>query len=107
VSASVLSKWVANAESSLGTERAGRLGWLVATTVVSAILQQVVDNDGRSRFLLKGGTMLQYRLGPVARATKDLDGIVRGDLDEFVGQMDERLGTQWGPIGFPVATPRQ
>lgn len=100
VSASVLSKWIAQAEASLGTEKSGRLSWLIATTVVSALLQQVVDKEGNSRFLLKGGTMLQYRLGDVARATKDLDGIVRGDIDDFLNVMDERMKENWGPISF-------
>jgi hypothetical protein len=100
ISASVLSKWIFQAENSLGVEKAGRLSWLIATTVVSAVLQQVVDEDDNSRFLLKGGTMLQYRLGTVARATKDLDGIVRGDIESFLRVMSERMQAGWGPIGF-------
>lgn len=100
VSASVLSKWISQAENSMGIEQAGRLSWLIATTVVSAMLQQVVDENAESRFLLKGGTMLQYRLGSVARATKDLDGIVRGDIDDFLCAMDELIKEGWGPIDF-------
>ncbi|MDR0308675.1 MAG: nucleotidyl transferase AbiEii/AbiGii toxin family protein [Coriobacteriales bacterium] len=100
ISASVLSKWISQAESSMGVEQAGRLSWLIATTVVSAMLQQVVDENANSRFLLKGGTMLQYRLGSVARATKDLDGIIRGDIESFLRDMDKQMKDGWGPISF-------
>jgi hypothetical protein len=63
------------------------------------MLQEVVDASG-SRFAQKGGTLLQHRLGTVARATKDLDGIVRGDIEDFLKEMDSQLRQNWGPIGF-------
>jgi hypothetical protein len=95
----VLDSWIAHIEAEAGSERTGRLSWLVATTVVSAMLQEVVDASG-SRFAQKGGTLLQHRLGSVARATKDLDGIVRGDIEDFLKEMDAQLRQNWGPIGF-------
>lgn len=51
---------MAAAQQAAGVE-AGRLGWLVASTVVIAALQRAVDETGRTHFLLKGGTYLQYR----------------------------------------------
>lgn len=84
----MLATWVAQAEVKLRSD-SGRLGWLVATTVVSAALQRTVDEHGRARFLLKGGTMLQYRLPVLTRTTQDLDGLVRGDLDDFIAKLDE------------------
>lgn len=98
--ARVLNSWIAHAENDLGVSSNGRIAWLVATTIVAAKLQQVVDELGTSRFSLKGGTLLQHRLGLEARATKDLDGIVRGDIEEFLAALDERLGDPWGPIEF-------
>lgn len=56
VSAAVLNNWIFQAESKL-------------------------DVDDRQVFLLKGGTLLQHRLTSTARATKDVDGLVRADLD--------------------------
>ena len=50
--------------------------------------------------MLKGGTLLQHRLGLESRATKDLDGIVRGDIDDFLAGLDARMGEDWGPISF-------
>lgn len=71
-SASILALWVTHAEKALDVPAAGgRMGWLVASTVVIAALQRAVDSDGTPRFLLKGGTYLQHRLGRprVPRAT--------------------------------------
>ncbi|MDR0783879.1 MAG: hypothetical protein LBE83_09015 [Propionibacteriaceae bacterium] len=65
-SARVLDNWITQAETKLGGTK-GRLGWLVASTVVAAALQQAVDEQGQPLFLLKGGTMLQHRL-PGSRA---------------------------------------
>lgn len=67
-SARILNAWIAQAQDSLGVA-SPRLGWLVAATVVSAALQRVVDDAGSPLFLLKGGTMQQYRLPGISRAT--------------------------------------
>ncbi|MFV2145058.1 nucleotidyl transferase AbiEii/AbiGii toxin family protein [Isoptericola sp. G70] len=98
-SARVLDTWIAQAERQIGaSSEGGRLGWLVASTVVTAALQRAADEDGNSRFLLKGGTLLQHRLGLAARTTRDLDGLVRGDIDTFLAQLDEALRLPWGPL---------
>lgn len=99
-SRSVLDSWIAHAEAAIDSARQGRLSWLIASTVAVAALQRVVDESGACCFSLKGGTLLQHRLGLASRATKDLDGIVRGDLDTFFEQMDEVLAEDWGPISF-------
>lgn len=96
-SSAVLDRWVAAAQQAAGVE-AGRLGWLVASTVVIAALQRAVDDTGRTHFLLKGGTYLQYRLGTTGRTTKDVDGLIRGDLDEFLAALDSALRQPWGPL---------
>ncbi|MGW4635350.1 nucleotidyl transferase AbiEii/AbiGii toxin family protein [Nocardia sp. NPDC004415] len=95
----VLNNWITQAEGKLGTEaKAGRLGWLVASSVAIAAVQRALDIDGRKLFLLKGGTLLQHRLDATARATKDVDGIVRGDLDEFFLALESALTEPWGPL---------
>jgi hypothetical protein len=98
-SSAVLDKWVAAAQQAAGVE-AGRLGWLVASTVVIAALQRAVDETGRTQFLLKGGTYLQYRLRTTGRTTKDVDGLIRGDLDEFLTALDSALREPWGPLSL-------
>lgn len=96
-SASILDKWVNAAQGPVGL-RAGLLSWLVASSVVVAALQRAVDADGRVRFLLKGGTYLQYRMGWSARPTKDVDGLISGDIDEFLRVLDQALAQPWGPL---------
>ncbi|UIK88306.1 nucleotidyl transferase AbiEii/AbiGii toxin family protein [Arthrobacter polaris] len=95
--ARVLDGWISRAQDQLHT--AGpRLGWLVASTVVIAALQRAVGNDDAPLFLLKGGTMLQYRLSGMSRTTTDVDGLVRGEIDEFLTRLDAALQEPWGPL---------
>ncbi len=96
----VLDSWIAHAENELGIGQSGRLSWLIATTVVAAKLQQAINDAGVSRFSLKGGTLLQHRLGLESRATKDLDGIVSGDIEGFLEALDAVLVEPWGAISF-------
>lgn len=99
VSTKVLNTWIAQAEGKLGDDaKGGRLGWLIASSVAIAAVQRAIDADGRHLFLLKGGTLLQHRLNATARATKDVDGLIRGDLDDFILALDEALAEPWGPL---------
>ncbi len=98
-SSTVLNAWIAQAEGKLGPEaRGGRLGWLVASSVAIAAVQRAVDADGRHLFLLKGGTWLQHRVNATARTTKDVDGLIRGDIDAFLNALDDALAEPWGPL---------
>ncbi|MGN6250267.1 MAG: nucleotidyl transferase AbiEii/AbiGii toxin family protein [Marmoricola sp.] len=99
VSTKVLNTWIAQAEGKLGDDaKGGRLGWLIASSVAIAAVQRAIDADGRHLFLLKGGTLLQHRLNSTARATKDVDGLIRGDLDDFILALDAALAEPWGPL---------
>jgi len=44
--------------------------------------------------------MLQHRLPGTTRATTDVDGLVRGDIDEFLSILDAVLRQPWGPLTF-------
>lgn len=96
-SARILSDWINQAAVKVG-DPTERLAWLVASTVVVAVLQRALDSTGQPRFLLKGGTLLQHRLGLSSRATKDVDGLVRGDINEFIACLDDVLAEPWGPL---------
>jgi hypothetical protein len=61
-------------------------------------VQRAIDADGRQLFLLKGGTLLQHRLPATARPTKDVDGLVRGDLDAFFLALEDALAEPWGSL---------
>src|SRR5699024_9056159 len=98
-STKALNTWIAQAEEKLGEEaKGGRLGWMIASSVAIAAVQRAIDADGRQLFLLKGGTLLQHRLNATARATKDIDGLVRGDMDEFLLVLEDTLAEPWGPL---------
>jgi hypothetical protein len=104
--ARVLDAWIASAHDRVKLD-SGRLSWLVASTVVVAALQRAVGSTDRPTFLLKGGTYLQHRLGSSARPTRDVDGIINGDIDEFIHHLDAILAEPWGPLTLergPVET---
>lgn len=96
-SASVLTKWVDAEEKTHGVA-GGQLRWLIASTVVTAALQRAVDTDNRPRFRLKGGTYLRYLLDWAGRPTKDIDGIIAGDIESFLTELDDSLKEPWGPL---------
>lgn len=93
-SAAVLQSWVNRAAAETGIAPA-RLNTLIGNSVVLAALQQSRLPDGLSRFLLKGGTQLEARLGMTSRASKDLDTLFRGAFEEFVAELD-------GVLALPV-----
>ncbi len=101
VSTKVLNTWIAQAEGQLGDEaKGGRLGWLIASSVAIAAVQRALDADGRQLLLLKGGTLLQHRLNATARTTKDVDGLIRGDMDDFFAVLEDALDEPWGPLAL-------
>jgi hypothetical protein len=76
----------------------GRLAWLIASTVVVSVLQRAVAEQGSAWFLLKGGTYLQHRLNWEGRSTRDVDGLVRGDLGAHIAALDRTLSQPWGAL---------
>lgn len=98
-SARVLEQWVHQASAALGTN-AARTGWILASTIVVAALQRALGQDQQPLFLLKGGVYLERRLGASARATRDVDTLFRGSVDEFVLALDEALAQPWGPVSL-------
>jgi len=92
-----LDAWVQQAQPRTRIS-AGRIGWIVASSIVVAALQRALHTDGRPRFLVKGGAYLELRLGLSARATKDVDALFRGDFNEFLDALDEALSQPWGTL---------
>ena len=98
--------WIQQAESQAGIG-ARRLGWMVASGVVIAALQRVLFKDDLPRFLIKGGTYLELRLGLRTRATRDLDALFRGTFDEFLDALDEALAEPFDGITFRRTEPEK
>ena len=95
-----LNKWVTAARRALMADDGvvideSRLSWIVASAVVVAVLQRVRSAEDDVIFLLKGGTYLQYRLGLATRATRDVDGLIRGYIRSAFTKGDNHLDINW------------
>ena len=71
----------------------------LAALVVNEIFLSIGAEAGGPAVLVKGGTAIDLRRGASpARLSKDWDGAVRGDLDEFIA--DARVALTRGWSGF-------
>lgn len=98
-SAANLSKWISKVEIDMEIG-GGRLSWIVASSILVAALQRTPHADGQPLFLLKGGSLIELRLGLEARSTGDIDTLFRGDFGEMLEALDHTLAEDWGPIEF-------
>lgn len=98
-SARILDSWVNQAASEL-LVASERVSWILATTVVIAVLQRAVGPDGGTLFLLKGGAYLERKLDLASRTTKDLDAMFRGSVGELESALDEAIALPWGEIAI-------
>lgn len=68
----------------------------LSALVVTEMLSRVAMPTGGPPMLVKGGTALEFRFGVRAsRSSKDLDAVVRGDLDHFVRHLRSTIGRSW------------
>ncbi len=67
----------------------------VSYMIVSLALERARDGTGTPLFLIKGGVMIELRLGLRARSTRDLDAVFRAEFRTWLDQLD-------GAIGQPV-----
>ena len=104
--ARAIESWIQQAEKKVGIG-AGRLGWIVASSVVISALQRSLFGDGEPRFLIKGGAYLELRLGLRARATKDVDTLFRGSFEELIDSLDAALSQPFEGITFRRTNPMQ
>lgn len=95
-SARILDAWVRDAQAVVGT-RGDRVGWILASIIVVASLQRAVEED-TPLFLLKGGTLIERALDLKARATKDVDTLFRGAVEELEDRIDAALAMPWGEL---------
>jgi hypothetical protein len=82
-----------------------RLSRIVANGIVIAALQRASHDDGKSLFLIKGGTQIELRLGLRARASADLDTLFRGEFSTFLAALDEVLLDGLGPFTLQRTEP--
>jgi hypothetical protein len=80
----------------LAVERTRR--WLSIVSFAGAL--EAVQADDGARFLIKGGTSMELRLGAGARTTKDVDVIFRGDPEEMLDALEEAFDDPYGGFSF-------
>ena len=97
ISARVLNTWLRDAQTQTGVGEK-RIGWLLASTVAVAALQRAIGTDRQPLFLLKGGLLMEFHLGLDARATKDVDALFRGGVEDFEHALDSAISDPWGPF---------
>ena len=68
-----------------------RLNLRIAAMMLAGAVARVVDPEGQAVFATKGGIAMELRMGDRARATRDVDLVLRGDPDELAELLDEGL----------------
>ncbi len=80
----------------IAADRARR--WLSVVSFAGA-LETVSASEG-PRFLIKGGTAMELRLGLRARTTKDVDVVFRGEPDAMLEALEEAFEQPYGGFSF-------
>jgi hypothetical protein len=85
----------------------GRVQRYVGVAVTGEILGALTDGAG-PRFLVKGGSALELRLGLArSRTSKDLDGVFRGDFDDFFTAAQVALRSGWAGFTGRATEPEE
>jgi len=80
----------------IAADRARR--WL-SIVAFAGTLESVALTD-EPRFLIKGGTSMELRLGLRARTTKDVDVVFRGDPEMMLDALEEAFELSYGSFSF-------
>lgn len=75
----------------------GRLRRLVGISVLATMLDGLDQGDG-ARLAFKGGASMELRFGVEARATRDVDALVKVGLGDAFAEIADRLAAGW--VGF-------
>ena len=85
----------------------GRVQRYVGVAVTVEILGTLTDDVG-PRFLVTGGSALELRLGlSRSRTSKDLDGVFRGDFDDFFTASQVALRSGWAGFTGRATEPEE
>lgn len=75
-----------------------RLNLRIAAMVLAGALARVIDPGGEAAFATKGGVAMELWMSGRARATRDIDLVLRGDPDRLGERLDAALNGSY--IGF-------
>lgn len=90
----------------------GRLQQHVGVLVVTQFMTSLTDDQGEPLLLVKGGASLELRRGiPASRTSKDLDTVIRGDIETVHDRLAEAGADGWegftavftAPVAFEVS----
>jgi hypothetical protein len=68
--------------------------------MLAGALARIADPNGEGIFAIKGGVAMELRMGDRARATRDVDLIMRGDPTRLAALLDDGLREPYG--GFSL-----
>jgi hypothetical protein len=68
-------------------------------------LERVRQEDSRARFLIKGGMACELRFPGKARATRDLDAVFHGKLDDLLADLDAAFSETYSGFSFTYLQP--
>ncbi len=88
-SAGVLARYAQAYARELGVAE-GRVRAWVAYMILAGVLERATDADA-PRFIVKGGVALELRLRDRARATKDIDIVLRDTKADLAGTLEQAL----------------
>jgi len=77
-----------------------RLNMRIAAMMLAGALARVVDPDGQGLFATKGGIAMELRMGDRARATRDVDLLLRGDSGQLAELLDQGLREPYRNFSF-------
>jgi hypothetical protein len=77
-----------------------RLNLRVAAMMLAGALARVVDDDGDIVFATKGGVAMELRMGERARATRDVDLVLRGNPAALADLLDAGIRQPYNGFTF-------
>ncbi len=105
-SVKVLHNWIATYAKETG-QVPERIMRSVSYMIASLALERARDETGAPLFLIKGGVMIELRLGLRARATRDLDAVFRAELRSWLEQLDGAIRRPVGDFTITRTEPEQ
>ncbi len=77
-----------------------RLNMRIAAMMLAGALARVMNPDGQALFATKGGIAMELRMGDRARATRDVDMVLRGDSGQLAELLDQGLREPYRNFSF-------
>jgi nucleotidyltransferase AbiEii toxin of type IV toxin-antitoxin system len=78
----------------------GRLNLRITAMMLAGALARVVDPDGGAVFAIKGGIAMELWMGGWARATRDIDLVLRGAPDQIAEHLDAAFRESYNGFTF-------